>query len=148
MGNISINKREKVSDLDIVIKWLKVRKDHLKSKLIDKFIEDIDYKITKPYKNTLRSKHEKILITPDCFKALCMLTPTKVGDQVRIYRKYALQIRDSLYSRIGVLEHNQKPRLNIKGGVIYVYKTPDSSFTRPLYKIGKISNINHNIKVF
>ena len=141
---------ERIINLDIVAKWLKTQKGHLKTRLLSRFTENIDYTITRPHKHTKTyNKYEEILITPDCFKALCMMTTTKVGDQVRlyfieiekIYKKYALRIRDSLYKRIGILEYNQKPKYIKKTGIIYIYKTPDSTTDRPFYKIGRSTNL-------
>lgn len=56
---------------DKIVKWLDVRKDHLKRLLIDKFEAQYYNNIEKlKIKNKNRGSHyvEHILVTPDCFK--------------------------------------------------------------------------------
>ena len=76
-----------VINLDAVIKWLEVRKDHIKTTLVRSYKADIDYSIERIKKlenagpgGTLK---EKILITPNTFKKICMMTRSKKGDEIR-----------------------------------------------------------------
>lgn len=51
-----------------------------------------------------------------------------------------------MYKKIGLLEINQKPKLNIKGGVIYILKALNSETT--LYKLGKTKNLKNRLNTY
>ena len=130
-----------------VAKWLKVLKANLKRLLLNNFILNADY-ITVNKKSTGGRPFEMILLTSDCFKELAMLSKTKRAKLVRQYYislekhidKYKSYIINTLDDRIGVLENNQKPKYNIKGGVIYIYEYNE------YLKIGKAKNINTRLQ--
>jgi phage anti-repressor protein len=69
---------------------------------------------------------KKMLITPNCLKELCMISQTKKAKEVRKYfiemeklvKRYAEMIKDEMYKKIGLLETNQKSKLNI---VLFIY---------------------------
>lgn len=153
-----------VIDLDIVAKWLNVRKDNLKRVLIKHFSVEIDYIIkNETYNNNkhggLRYK-ENIMITPDTFKELCMISQTAKAKEVRFYylsiekliKKYHIYIEEKLNKKINLLERNQKPKLNIKGGVIYFFKALNNvkteSVEEDLYKLGKAKNIKNRFNTY
>ena len=75
-----------VINLDKVALWLDVHKRTLNETLKHSYKHKIDYIITKnknPLQKDPRSNHYKhVLITPDCFKRLCMLTRSKKGETV------------------------------------------------------------------
>ena len=151
-------------DFNVVVKWLSVQKAHLKRVLIHHFIESKDFKITKrkqinkigPGTNYI----EDILITPDCFKGLCMLSQTERAKQVRQYylaiekliKKYHHYIQEQLYSKINVLENNQKPKVNIEEGIIYFFKALNQlnvdDEKDDIYKIGKTKNKKNRFAVY
>jgi phage anti-repressor protein len=153
--------KEEYSDNQIVInfetvaKWLITNKSDIKKILISKFIENIDYTIKKIKKThtTYRgaSLYEEILITPDCFKTLCMISQTEKAKEVRKYfldieklvKRYYETIKESLYKKIGLLETNQKPKINIKGGVVYIIRALNSEAT--LYKLGKSKDLRYRL---
>jgi phage anti-repressor protein len=73
-------------DLDVVEKWLNCQKGYLKSTLLESYKNEIDYIIIKD--NTLNKpgrKLEKILLTADCFKFLCMRSKTENSHMIRKY---------------------------------------------------------------
>ena len=126
-----------VIDLNKVVKWLKTRKDSIKKTLVQTYVIDVDYMITKI--GTKGRPSEQIMITPECFKRLCMLSKTEKAESVRTYfiniekliDKYKNTIIEDLSKKVGVLENNQKPIINPKKGVIYVLqsnKTIDDTF--------------------
>lgn len=92
------------------------------------------------------------MITSDCCKRLCMLSKTKKADEVRTYfieieklmNKYKNYIIEALNKQVGVLENNQKPIPNNKGGIIYVLKTVKDIVD--LYKLGKTKKFKEIIK--
>ena len=135
--------------------WLEVRNDHLK-RLLTKFDEGLDYIIeekTKVKKNGGTHYHH-ILITPNCFKELCMISQTQRAKEVRRYfiemeklvRRYHEIIQDDIYGELGLLKKNQKPKYNPKGGVLYIIKALNTNAT--LYKIGKTSNLKKRLTTY
>ena len=148
--------KELIIDLNDIVKWLKVQKGNIKRILVNNFKEHVDYTIEKvekkikSYRGTTRA--EKIMITPDCCKSLCMLSQTEKAKEVRQYfieiektmRKYHNEIEENLKKKIGILKTNQKPKLDIKGGIIYILKALNTDET--LYKIGKTENIKNRMK--
>ena len=143
-----------IIDFDVVVKWLGVEKRNLKRLLIKKFSENKDYKIfvrNLPHERGA-AQIEDIVITPDCFKELCMFSHTTKAEKVRFYyltiekliRKYHWYIQEKLLEKIKMLEQNQKPKVNVQGGVIYFFKALNQltldEFTYELYKIGKTTN--------
>ena len=84
----SFNDNDFAIDFDVVVKWLKVKKSHLKRLLVQKFENKFDYTINKvKIKNKNRGSNytEIIYLTPDCFKELCMISQTKKAKEVRKY---------------------------------------------------------------
>lgn len=153
---------ELVINFDIVVKWLRVSKGNLKRLLVKRFIENVDYKIikiNKAHRNGATHK-ENILLTPDCFKGICMLSQTDRASLVRNYylslekliRKYNSIIQDQLYKEIGILRTNQKAKINIKGGVIYILEASNNttlnSFAQKMYKLGKTTNIKKRLVTY
>ena len=119
-------------DLEIVSKWLNTTKGKLKETLVQSYNKNIDY-IIKKEKNGKVSKSNKeiILLTPDCFKRMCLLSRTKKAEEVRTYylelekllNNYKDYIIEGLKKTVEILENNQKeiPK-NIKG-VVYILKS-------------------------
>ena len=148
---------DKIIELDNVAKWLNARKDHLKSTLISTYIKDIDYTIERIKKDKSKGPggelKEKILITPEAFKHICMLTKTPKGKIVRNYfiqlevliNKYQSYIVKALNDKIKILENNQKTIPDKKTGVIYVIKATEDE-TDNLVKIGKTGNLKSRMK--
>lgn len=151
-------------DFNIVVKWLNVQKAHLKRLLVKYFSENHDYVIEKVKvlnKNGPGSNYvENIMITPDTFKELCMISQTAKAKEVRFYylsiekliKKYHIYIEEKLNKKINLLERNQKPKLNIKGGVIYFFKALNNvkteSVEEDLYKLGKAKNIKNRFNTY
>lgn len=144
-----------IIDLEIISKWLKSKKGNIKNILINNFEADYDYIIEK-----IKIKHENsngasiketILVTPDCFKEICMISQTPKAKQVRKYfieleklvKRYFETIKESLYKKIGLLETNQKPKLYIKSGVIYIIRALNTDVT--LYKLGKTKDLRDRL---
>lgn len=149
-------------DLDVVSKWLGVRKHSIKRTLISSYHENIDFQSTS-HKSIVGRPNIKIMLTPDCFKRLCMLSKSPKAEEVRSYYLQLEQMIDKhkdiiiaeYDKRIKILENNQKPIVSTNGsGVIYILKIPESENDSklgltPKYKIGRTINIkqrltNHN----
>ena len=174
---------EFIINIEFIFKWIGFgRKDHAKRLLEKYFIINSDYKITlnsvvSPPKgeNLKRDKKkegrpiEVILLTPNCFKQLCLLANTDKGKQVRLYyikmelilMKYLKEkneineklLLDSMQMNKNLdyaLQTEQKKiarilsrRVNKEepGQLVYIYK--ESEFK---YKIGETSDINRREK--
>ena len=87
--NIKISNDNFVIDLENLTTWLKSQKKHLKETLINSYIRNIDYKVSKKDINTGGRKSELILLTTDCMKRLCMFSRTKKSEE---FRKYFIEL--------------------------------------------------------
>ena len=148
-----INNDDFIINIDKVTKWLESKKSRIKETLINTYNKNIDYKISKEKNNCKISKSNKeiILLTPDCFKRICLLSKTKKGEEVRTYfielekliNKYKNYIINGLNSTIKMLENNQKTvPTNIKG-VIYIIKSPKD--IDGIYRFGKTEDFNKRL---
>ena len=150
------NDGEIIINFEIVCNWLNTQKGHLKNILVKNFEKNYDYTETKKQKKQTNSTglttYHEIFITPNCFKEICMISQTPKAKEVRKYfiemerliKTYHETIKNDMYKQIGILKNNQKPKLNITGGIIYIIKALDSDDS--LYKIGKTGNIQNRIK--
>ena len=153
----SYTDNEFVIDFEIVVKWLKVRKDNLKSLLVKHFEEKYDYtinKVKKKNKNRGSNYVDIIYLTPDTFKHICMLSQTAKAKQVRKYylsieklvRKYHIHIENKLYKELGLIKKNQKPKYKIKRGIVYILRALNSDLS--VYKIGRTKNLNKRLNTY
>jgi phage anti-repressor protein len=148
---------------EIVYKWLETDKYALKQILIANFTENIDYTLEKiKVKNKNRGSNyvDHILITPDCFKEICMISFTKKAKEVRLFylelekfvKKYNEDFKEALKNNVETLRENQKPKIDIKGGVIYIIEalnTEDNILeTVNKFKIGKTKNIKKRLNTY
>lgn len=143
-----------IINIDIIAKWLNTRKSRIKETLTNTYNQNIDYKISKEKQNSKISKSNKeiILLTPDCFKRLCLLSKTKKGEEVRTYyielekliNQYKNYIIDGLKSTIKILENNQKPiaTTNIKS-IIYILRSPKD--IDGIYRFGRTGDFKNRL---
>ena len=133
-----------IIDLDLVAKWLNVRKDNLKITLQRSYIENVDYKIILNKSGSKGGRpSETILISTSCFRRMCMSSNTDKGKEVRKYyekiekllHKYKNYIIESLTKKIDILEQNQKPKVEQKKGIIYFIRSQLE--TDDMFKLGK-----------
>lgn len=133
-----------------VIYWLKIQKHKAQKTLFKSYRLNIDYKLNKIKKFTSKGQNKyNIFITPYAFKHFCMMTKSIVGNDVRNYYielekalyKYKDYIINGLQKHIDTLEKGLKPRINPSKGVIYIFKTSNSTNEEPLYKIGRTKKL-------
>lgn len=149
---IETNDTDIIINFDNLVIWLDIRKDSLKRTLIDSYIINIDYQITKIKSTKAGKPKEEILITSDCCKRLCMMSKTEKAEEVRTYfieieklmNKYKNYIIEGLNKRIQILENNQKTIIKPNNGVIYILKTNYDIID--LYKIGKTKKFKERIR--
>ena len=72
-----------VIDLEVLSKWLDVRKDSLVETLNLRYKLDVDYIKQKCHHKS--NRHVQILITPNCMKRLCMRSRSAKAEAVRTY---------------------------------------------------------------
>lgn len=143
-----------IINIDIIAKWLGSKKGTIKETLITTYNQNIDYKISKEKPNSKISKSNKeiILLTPDCFKRLCLLSKTKKGEEVRTYfielekliNHYKNYIIEALQKTIKILENNQKPTaLTNTKSVIYILRSPKD--IDGIYRFGRTEDFNKRL---
>jgi len=138
-----------VINIKLVAKWLEVRRETLMDTLQRSYKKGIDYIIMKtenPQKKDPRSNnHKTVLVTPDCFKRLCMLTRSKKGETVRTYFieientfiKYRQQTLEGI--KLDMKRKKYKPNT----GYIYVILVRDN-----LHKIGYSQDMNKRMSTY
>lgn len=142
-----------VINLDNIAKWLKTIKKVLKTTLKDSYQINIDYTV-----ETLKPKgpgrpEEKIMLTPSCFKRLCMMSRAKKAEEVREYflsiedhlSRYKSYIIEGLNKIVNNQSRELKPSDNVdyNSGVIYVLKTNED--IDDVYKIGRTLNFKQRL---
>jgi len=109
-----------------------MRKSKLKQNLIENYSKNIDYISNKTlvhpkvHQEASHGGHNKklILLTPDCFKMLCMRSRTVKADKVRQYyvdlEKLIDSYKDTIINnqnkKISILENDMKNEKYPKGG--------------------------------
>jgi phage anti-repressor protein len=152
------NDNEHKINLNTVVKWLSVIKVNLKRLLVSKFENKYDYLITKEKvmnKNNQGANYiENIMITPNCFKELCMISQTPKAKEVRKYfleverliKKYNEDIKFALLKQIGLLKTNQKPKVDVGGGMVYILLAMNTDVTA--YKIGRSDGLKERLSTY
>ena len=88
LGGDSYGDTYKNINFDDIVNWLEINKNNLKRLLVANFKIMDDYTEEKILvKNKKRGANyiSKILLTPDCFKELCMLSQTEKAKGIRKY---------------------------------------------------------------
>lgn len=159
------NKHEPFTiDLEDIAFWLETRKSDIKELLIKYYLKNVDYIIIKnlmrfvPERYTKHGGHNKnlVLLTPDCFKMLCMRSKTKKADKIREYYLELEKLIDK-YKDIIINEKNKKIELLEKdlkkdnypiGNYSYIIQETDE-LNEIYFRIGQSGNLknrmaNHN----
>mgnify|MGYP006276579279 CR=1 FL=1 len=146
---------EFIIDLDVVAKWLNVYKYHLKATLLTSYERDVDYTVTVPPRKGRGRPLEKIMLTADCFKFLCMRSNTEKSQMVRAYyvemenllEKYIKLFMELMQTRIDELENNQRPKdYPLRAGFIYVIKASEKY--NSVYKLGKSKDLKNRLRSY
>lgn len=142
-----------IINLELIAKWLKSEKGKLKKTLLKTYDQNIDWVIKKEKEGKIsKSNKEIILLTPDCFKRLCLLSKTKKAEEVRTYylelekliNNYKNYIIEGLQSTVNMLENNQKEiPSNIKG-TVYILKSPKD--INGIYRFGQTEDFKKRIQ--
>jgi phage anti-repressor protein len=146
--------------LEDVTRWLGTQKRILQRTLKRSYIQGVDY-IAKKAPNPNRKQGARgannyaiTLITPDCFKRLCMLSQTKKGDMVRTYfidvetqfMRYKDQLMEGLQRDVQRLERDMKPkRLPPPSAAGYMYVLRASEQVDDLFKTGRAGDLKRRL---
>uniref|UniRef100_A0A6C0C9B1 MSV199 domain-containing protein n=1 Tax=viral metagenome TaxID=1070528 RepID=A0A6C0C9B1_9ZZZZ len=139
--------------LDSIFSWLKVCKDHLKVTLTKTYTEKIDYiilPIDREVGKVGGPNKEIILITEDCFKAMCVRSSAKDAEKIRYYYitleklvdVYKDEIIQNQQKHIEKLKHNMKKYKYPVKGALYVIAVDDG------HKLGRTDNLNKRLPVY
>lgn len=149
-----------VINLDHVAKWLQIGKNKLLLTLRTSYRRDIDYIIEwgvkNPNQKDKRNNNYKLcLITPDCFKRLCMMSRAKNADMVRTYfieiEALFMKHKDTLI--LGMQQEidrlNKKSmKTNYPKGQGYIYIIKASPQYDSVYKIGRSMNLKARLSTY
>lgn len=136
-------------DSELLRKWLKINiKQEFTNTIKRSYKLNVDYTIKKVKLSEGSGGHNReiITLTPEATKKICLMTKSKIGNDVRQYfidielalYKFKNHIIESLNKKIQQLENNQKPKINTTKGIIYVFRALNNDTT--LYKIGRTIN--------
>lgn len=145
-------------DLDDIAYWLEAVKGNLKATLIESYSKISDYKIInktafgQPEAKNGGQNKELILVTPDCFKMLCMRSNTKKSKQVQKYYieleklldKYKNVIIDQQNKKIKILENDLKKQDYLEKGRCYIFEETDE-LCEKYYRIGQSDNLKNRM---
>jgi len=146
-------------NFDTVVKWLDVEKKNLKRLLVGNFIKDIDYteeRILIKNKNGSGANYvAKIMITPDCFKDICMISMTAKAKEVRLYYKtiekllmdYYEDIENNLRKELGLIKNNMKPNNEPIGGHVYIIKAQNTTL-KDMFKLGNSEDMKKRLRTY
>jgi hypothetical protein len=144
-------------DLDDIAYWLETRKADLKALLTQYYSKNLDFIIIKqsllrksPEQNIGSGGHNKnlVLLTPDCFKMLCMRSKTKKADKVREYYieieklidKYKDIIIKENNKKIQILENDLRKEKQPSGNICYIFEEIDELNIK-YYRLGQTGDL-------
>ena len=150
-----------VIDLEKGAKWLGANKSKLLQTLRRSYVEGVDFTVTSsPVDNNKKyggNRHNTVLVSPDCFKLMCMRTASSRGELVRMYflaiedllKKYTDQLIDGIKADVNRLERAQKgPSEKLSAGYIYVIRAADSGKDDNLFKVGRSENLMNRLRTY
>ena len=156
------NEYDFIISLELISKWLNVRKDHLKTLLISNFVKNTDYIEIKESgkKGTGINNKIHVMLTYTCSKLLCMISKSEKANLIRNYyidlEKIIITYKDNivndLHNQLGIKQTNiEIIENNDNEGLMYILKVDDEhrkiGTTRMLksrmkqYNVGRISEL-------
>jgi len=143
-----------VVDLYNIAKWLDVSRKELVRTLIRTYKKNIDYisHTINMHRTSGGNNNKQYLVTPDCFKRICMLSKSKKADLVRTYFielesiiiKYRTQLIDGLQNDIDKIE--KASTIEPKVGYIYVIRASDKMDN--IYKLGRSKDLKSRLSTY
>ena len=123
-------------------------------------MRDVDFTVESapqrdPNKSYGGNRRQRVMLSPDCFKRLCMRTASARGEMVRSYFlaleellvKYTNQLIVGIQADVDRLEKAQQaPAIKDFAGYIYVIRA--SSHKDGFYKIGRTDNLVKRLRTY
>jgi phage anti-repressor protein len=148
-------------DVSAVATWLGVRKDVLMRTLRASYTVDIDYSVTRMPNPSSQNKYGRnaykhVLLTPDCFKRVCMRSRGRTAEDVRTYFiqvealvvKYRSQMAEGMQQELSRLASTQHARTlpvtERREGYIYVLRASQKYDT--VVKIGRTRDLMRRLR--
>ena len=147
-------------DLEDVAYWLETRKSKLKETLNGNYSINLDYISVKRLlppngqQDATHGGHNKklVLLTPDCFKMLCMRSKTKKADKVREYYieieklidKYKDIIIKENNKKIQILENDLRKEKQPSGNICYIFEETDELNIK-YYRLGQTGDLSKRL---
>lgn len=147
-----------VVKLSVAANWLQASKKTLVTTLTSSYKEGFDYTIVKVSKKAdvkYGNNNKEWLLTPDCFKRLCMRSRSKKAEEVRTYfiqlESLLVRYRSTLLKGMDIeikeMERSLKPRdPTDSAGYIYVIRA--RSDRDSVYKIGRTANLTKRLATY
>lgn len=147
-----------VVDVDVASKWLGIHKFVLLKTLRESYKKDIDYVETRATVKVGKyggNNYKKVMLTPDCFKRVCMRSRSKRAEEVRTYFiqlesllvKYKSYIIEGMDKEIKSLERSVKPK-NEEDSAGFIYIIKASPEKDSVYKIGRTGDLNKRLATY
>lgn len=147
-----------VINIDNVSKWLNTSKSAILRTLRSSYREDIDYTIQKSTNKKGKyggNNYRLVMISPDCFKRLCMRSSTKRAEEVRTYFielesllvRYRTTLLKGMDDEIKLMEKSLKPK-NPEDSAGYVYVLQISPERDSVFKIGRTKDLNKRLSTY
>lgn len=147
-----------VVDAAIVVKWLGIQKKYMMETLRSSYKEGIDYKVEKSSNKKGRyggNNYKTILLTPDCFKRVCMRSKSKRSEEVRTYFiqlesllvRYKSHLLEGMDAEIKRMEKAARPKRE-EDSVGYVYIIKASPDLDSVYKIGRTKDLTKRLATY
>lgn len=152
-----------VVNLEAVATWLKTTKRGMVKTLRESYKEGIDYEVSSapaPHVSGKygRNAYKLVMLTPDCFKRLCMRSRGETAEDVRSYfiavetlvTKYRTQMADGMAQQIRELESGRHARgLERASGADrsgYIYVLRASARYDTVVKIGRTKDLARRLR--
>ena len=141
-----------MNNIETITKWINSKKSRLKETLINTYTKNIDYKITKEKEGKIsKSNKEIIMLTPECFKRLCLLSKTNKAEEVRTYflelekliGHYKNYIIEGLKKTIQILENNTKEVSQKIKGTVYIIRSIED--INGIYRFGQTEDFKKRL---
>ena len=147
-----------VIDIEMVTKWLDVKKGTLMATLKASYKQRIDFVVVSTSNEGQHGgqNRKRIMLTPDCFKRLCMQSRSKKAENMRSYfiaieglvMKYRDQMMAGVQADVERLERNQKsPSARAESGTAgYIYVLRASTERDSIYKLGRTRDLARRLR--
>lgn len=158
MYNPDTVQTDPVVNADNASTWLGIPKYVIIRTLKESYKQNIDYTIERSVKKTGKyggNNYLKVLMTPDCFKRVCMRSRTKRAEEVRTYFiqlesllvRYKSVLLEGIKADEKRLVRALRPK-NPKDHAGYIYVIRVSPEKDNVYKIGQTQDLHNRLKTY